>query len=190
MQDFFLWFQTGLEHILDIEGYDHICYVVALAIMYHLQDWKALLIQITAFTVGHSLSLAASVFNVVNIPQHIIEILIPITIIITCVVNILAIAKQQSAQRLNYGLALFFGLIHGLGFSYLLKAMLGKSESVAQPLFAFNLGLEIGQLLIVALALGLTFILQKFKIFPLLRWQQLVSGLVLLIALQLLIGRI
>lgn len=189
MEDFSLWFQTGLDHILDLDGYDHICYVVALAIIYSFNSWKPLLIQITAFTVGHSLSLAASVLDVVKMPQSLIERLIPITIIITCLINIINEGNKKLAQRSNYVMALFFGLIHGLGFSYLLKAMLGRTESVVAPLFAFNVGLEVGQIVIVGLVLLATLVIQKTAIIPLARWVQIVSGIVLFISLQLLFGR-
>lgn len=189
MQDFSLWFQTGLEHILDLDGYDHICYVVALAIIYSFNSWKPLLIQVTAFTLGHSLSLAASVLEIVKMPQNIIEILIPITIIVTCLMNIFNVENNKSSQRLNYGMALFFGLIHGLGFSYLLKAMLGRTESVVAPLFAFNVGLEVGQIIIVTLVLFVTLVIQKTALLSLIRWKQVISSIVLLISLQLLLGR-
>lgn len=191
MQDFLLWFETGLTHILDLAGYDHICYVSALAILYTFHDWKKLLIQITAFTIGHSLSLAASVLEVVKVPQSIVEIIIPITIIITCIVNLINTYRTDiQAAKWNYILALIFGLIHGLGFSYLLKAMLGTSESIIAPLFAFNVGLEIGQIIIVGIVLFLTYSIEKLNLVKPTRWIQGVSITVLLIALNLLIERI
>jgi HupE / UreJ protein len=191
MQDFQLWFQTGIEHILDFAGYDHICYVVALAIIYHFRTWRPLLIQITAFTIGHSLSLAASVLNIVKIPQTIIEIIIPITIIITCVINLIhTIPYGTFARNANFGLALCFGLIHGLGFSYLLKSMLGSAENITAPLLAFNIGLEVGQILIVSVVLCLSFMIEKSKIIKLSLWIQATSCLVLLIALRLLVERL
>jgi hypothetical protein len=190
MQDFQLWFQMGIEHILDFDGYDHICYIAALAILYNFQTWKPLLILITAFTIGHSLSLAASVLNVVKVPQNIIEIIIPLTIITTCLLNLKNIQVQHINQKANYGLALTFGLIHGLGFSYLLKSMLGTSEEILSPLFAFNVGLEVGQIVIVSAVLIITFILEKSNIFNLNYWRKGVSIAVLLIALKLLVERI
>jgi hypothetical protein len=191
MQDFQLWFQTGMEHILDFAGYDHICYVVALAIVYHFRTWRPLLIQVTAFTIGHSLSLAASVFDVVRVPQNVIEIIIPITIMVTCAINMINTVQHQAfAKKANYALALLFGLIHGLGFSYLLKAMLGKEESVVSPLFAFNIGLEAGQIAIVLVVLSLSFLVEKTKIIKSSLWIQSISLSVFAIALQLLVERI
>src|ERR1035437_2592049 len=119
MQNFWLWFSTGLQHILDFNGYDHICYVAALTVLFPLSEWKKLLILITAFTIGHSLTLALSVFNFISPPQKIIECLIPLTILATCVYNITSRNNLQKSVTFNYVLALIFGFIHGMGFSYL-----------------------------------------------------------------------
>lgn len=199
IQDFSIWFGEGLRHILDLEGYDHICYVSALAILYSFWAWKALLIQVTAFTIGHSLSLAASVTELVKIPQSIIEIIIPITIIITCCINLFSTWKKDQtiehqatwafAQKINYVLALVFGLIHGLGFSYLLKSMLGQTQSILGPLFAFNLGLEAGQIIIVSLILLATLAVSFLKI-PSRFWTNTVSVIILGISCLLLFERI
>lgn len=161
MSDFALWFTTGIEHILDLQGYDHICYVAVLCILFPLQEWRKLLVLITAFTIGHSLTLALSTVNIIHPPQKIIEILIPITILSTCVVTIIKRNKPLKNISVNYFLALFFGLIHGMGFSYLLKSMLGREESVVGPLLAFNLGLEAGQLVIVVFVLLISVILER-----------------------------
>lgn len=191
MEDFQLWFQMGMEHILDFASYDHICYVVALAIVYHFRTWKPLLIQVTAFTIGHSLSLAASIFDIVKVPQPLIEIIIPITIMITCGINIFNTFQVQAfAKKANYALALLFGLVHGLGFSYLLKAMLGKEESIVSPLFAFNIGLEAGQIAILLIVLSFTFLTEKIKLIKPNFLIQFVSFVVFAIALHLFLGRI
>ena len=161
MNEFWLWFNTGTEHILDWNGYDHILYVMALCVLFSVKEWKKLLKLVTAFTIGHSLTLAVSALNIFTMKQGIIEVLIPITILFTCIVN-LYYKRLNSVQRdnrnpknytFNYALALLFGFIHGMGFSYLLKSMLGKEESVVFPLLSFNLGLELGQLIIVAVML-------------------------------------
>ena len=190
MKDFQLWFQIGMEHILDFAGYDHICYIAALAIMYHFKTWKPLLIQVTAFTIGHSLCLAASVFDVIKAPQNIIEVIIPITIIITCAINIFNIFQNQAfAKKANYAMALLFGLVHGLGFSYLLKAMLGKEESIVSPLFAFNIGLELGQIAILLIVLSFTFLVEKSKLINPKHWIQVASATIFIVALHLLFER-
>ena len=159
MQDFPLYFELGWQHILDWQGYDHILFVIVLCGTYTVAEWKKVLILVTAFTIGHSLTLALSVFNVVNVRTALIEFLIPITILITSVSNILSKRQKPKGQKFKYTMALFFGLIHGLGFSNYLKSLLGKSSSITAELFAFNIGLEFGQVLIVTAVLILSFFL-------------------------------
>ncbi|MBI3519942.1 MAG: HupE/UreJ family protein [Bacteroidetes bacterium] len=167
MNEFWLWFTTGTEHILNRNGYDHILYVMALCVLFSVSEWKKLLILITAFTIGHSLTLAISAFGIFTAKQGYIEVLIPFTIIVTCLVN-LGYRKQRSSAlaktnyTFNYVLALIFGFIHGMGFSYLLRSMLGKEESVVFPLLSFNLGLEFGQLIIVFAMLLISVFLARF----------------------------
>jgi hypothetical protein len=190
MNDFWLWFTTGFYHILDWNGYDHICYVTCLTVLFPLQQWKRLLVLITAFTIGHSLTLALSTFHIISPPQKIIECLIPITILSTCVYNIYALNKKLKSIRFNYSMALIFGFIHGMGFSYLLKSLLGKEGSVVAPLFSFNIGLEAGQLLIVACVLFISLILESFFRVAKKDYIFFVSSAVFGIALLLLIERI
>ena len=169
MDEFWLWFSAGTEHILDWNGYDHILYVIALCVLFSVNQWKNLLILVTAFTIGHSLTLAISTFNIFTIKQNYIEVLISLTIILTCLINIryryLAASQQYQKNKnywFNYALALVFGLIHGMGFSYLLKSMLGKENSIIIPLFSFNIGLEFGQLIIVFSMLLISVFLVRF----------------------------
>jgi hypothetical protein len=161
MSQFGIYFQLGKEHILDYaNGYDHILFVLALCAIYLMRDWKKIIILVTAFTIGHSITLALSVFDVVKINAELIEFLIPVTIFITAMSNIIKRGPTYSETmvQLNYAYALFFGLIHGLGFSGYLKALLGKEKIVSQ-LFAFNLGLELGQIIVVVLFLVISFIM-------------------------------
>lgn len=167
MDEFWLWSSTGTQHILDWNGYDHILYVMALCVLFSINQWKKLLVLVTAFTVGHSLTLAVSALNILIIKQSYIEVLIPLTIIVTCMVNIINNRKaqhdrKQNNYRINYALALVFGFVHGLGFSYVLKSMLGKETSIVFPLLSFNFGLEFGQLLIVSSMLLLSVFLVRF----------------------------
>ena len=169
MDEFWLWFSTGTEHILDWNGYDHILYVIALCVLFSVNQWKNLLILVTSFTIGHSCTLAISTFNIFTIKQNYIEVLISLTIILTCLVNIryrfLVSSprdKKNNNYWLNYALALSFGLIHGMGFSYLLKSMLGKENNIILPLFSFNIGLEFGQLIIVFSMLLISVFLVRF----------------------------
>ena len=149
-----------MKHILDVHGSDHILFVIALTAIYTVSDWKKVLILITAFTVGHSITLALATYRVINVNSSLIEFLIPVTIFITALANIF---RKQGSMRsmkaqLNYYLALFFGLIHGLGFSNYLRSLLGRDESILTQLFAFNLGLEIGQIVIVGMFMAASFI--------------------------------
>lgn len=161
MSQFELYFQLGKDHILDYKnGYDHILFVVALCAVYLMRDWKKILILVTAFTVGHSITLALSTFEIISINQELIEFLIPVTIFITAVSNIFRSTEPSDRTTyINYGYALFFGMVHGLGFSAYLKTILGKSSGIVKQLFAFNVGLELGQIIIVAIFLILAFIL-------------------------------
>ena len=148
--DFSLWFSTGIEHIADYKAYDHILFLMVLCGIYSFSEIRKVLILITAFTVGHSLTLALSVFNIVTFSPSLIEFLIPITIMLTCIFQfIIREHPDTSATYATYLAALFFGFIHGMGFSGLLRSLLGNSEQITGPLFAFNLGLEVGQILIV-----------------------------------------
>lgn len=152
MSQFEAYFKIGFEHILDLKGFDHILFVIALCALYTFRDWRKIIILVTAFTIGHSITLALATLNILNVDSNLIEFLIPVTIAITALGNIIR-PKPKGARgiQINYLFAIFFGLIHGLGFSNYLKALLGKESSIFQPLLAFNLGLELGQLVIVAL---------------------------------------
>lgn len=157
MNSFQLYFKLGLQHILDIQGFDHILFVLALCAVHVARDWRKILILVTAFTIGHSLTLALATFNIIQIRSDVIEFLIPVTIVFTALATLFK-PKPSTGQgiQLNYLFAVFFGLIHGLGFSNYLKELLGKETSIWQPLLAFNIGLEVGQIVIVASFLLLT----------------------------------
>ncbi len=164
MGQFELYFRLGTSHILDLAGFDHILFVIALCSLYSVADWKRVIILVTAFTIGHSVTLALATFNLLTINSDLVEFLIPVTIAITAAGNILN-PKTGKGVQLNYFFAMFFGLIHGLGFSNYLKSLLGKEVSLLQPLFAFNIGLEAGQLLIVLIFLLASLIpLKIFKV--------------------------
>lgn len=157
MTSFELYFKLGLQHILDLQGFDHILFIISLCAVFVARDWVKILLLVTAFTIGHSLTLALATFEVVQIRSEIIEFLIPVTIAFTALLTLIK-PKPNSGKgiQLNYLLALFFGLIHGLGFSNYLRSLLGKEASIWQPLLAFNVGLEVGQIVIVAAFLLIT----------------------------------
>ncbi|WP_143307891.1 HupE/UreJ family protein [Chitinophaga vietnamensis] len=148
-----LYFQLGWQHIVNWDAYDHILFIIALCAIYVLRDWRKVLVLVTAFTIGHSITLALSVLNVIHIPGELVEFLIPVTICVTAMSNILRKDDEPQHLQLNYFYALFFGLIHGLGFSNYLKSMLGSQTNIIKPLLGFNIGLEAGQILIVTIVL-------------------------------------
>jgi hypothetical protein len=181
----------GLEHISEYKGSDHVLFVFALTLRYYWTDWKKLLVLITAFTIGHSITLALSTLNWVEFPIDIIELLIPTTIVFTALTNFWVKDFEFKAKYpLIYFLALFFGLIHGLGFSNYLKSLLGKEDSIFGPLLFFNVGLEIGQLLIVGIILIISFIFVYVFKANRLRYLQIGSGLVLALAMNMVLDRL
>lgn len=149
MNEFVMYFQMGWQHIVDWKGIDHILFIAALCAVYLLEDWRKVLVLVTAFTIGHSITLALSVTNVIYIKSSLIEFLIPVTIAITAFSNIIRKQTVPGKLQINYFFAGFFGLIHGMGFSGYLKSLLGAQTNIVRPLLAFNLGLEFGQILIV-----------------------------------------
>lgn len=188
MQDFYLYFTLGREHILDWQGYDHILFVAALCGVYLWADWRRVLLLVTAFTVGHSITLALSVVNQSPIPSAWIEFFIPLTILATAIANL--IQKQKQTVLGAYPIALFFGLIHGMGFSNYLKSLLGTDTSIVPQLLAFNLGLEFGQLIIVITILALAQLMVKqFKVIQR-EWIIFLSAATFGLALQLCIERL
>lgn len=185
MNDFWLWFSTGLEHILDINGYDHILFVSLLVLSCTLAEWKKLLVLVTAFTVGHSVSLALSVSGALRIHQPLVEFLIAFSILASAAYNLVYYKKNSSRENtFMYVLVCFFGLIHGLGFSYLLKSMLATGQNILLPLLYFNLGLELGQLIIVLIVILFSLLLTlSFKL-PFHTFKLITVCFILLIALK------
>lgn len=204
MNDFKLYLETGFQHIANWNGQlsfwsqlagltnsDHILFIIALTIRYQFADWKKVLVLVTAFTIGHSITLALSVLNLVNYSVNWIEFLIPITILITAISNLFVkkfVFKTQFPAI--YFMALFFGLIHGLGFSSYLKSLLGKDQSVFTQLLAFNLGLELGQILIVLIILIISFLFVGLIKVNRREWLLFVSAAVFALALNMALDRL
>ncbi len=191
MNDFNLYFEIGFRHIADLKGYDHILFVMALCLRYEFTDWRKLLILVTAFTIGHSITLALSVFNLVSYSVKWIEFLIPVTIVLTTISNVFV--KKfvfKSKFPLIYFLALFFGLVHGLGFSNYLKSLLGNDHSVVWQLLAFNIGLEAGQLIIVLCVLLISLVFTRILRCSRREYILYFSGGIFAVALQMAIERI
>src|SRR4030095_13917033 len=156
MSDFGFYFSLGWEHIVSWGALDHQLFILALAAIYLLKDWRQVLVLVTAFTIGHSLTLALTVLNVIHFRSVWIEFLIPCTIIATAITNLFQKNFTPKSIRINYFLALFFGLIHGMGFANNLRLALASDQSLGWGLFGFNLGLEAGQIIVVVVILLLS----------------------------------
>ncbi len=191
MSLFELYFTLGLHHIADLKGYDHILFILTLCVVYSLSEWKKVLILITAFTIGHSLTLALATLDLVRVNKDLIEFLIPLTIFLTALANVISRKKQVSPllHYLKYGAALFFGLIHGLGFSSYLRSLLGSESGLLLPLFSFNVGIEAGQAIIVVIIMLLSKLVVDLLKFPRREWNVLLSGAGLGVSLVLMIER-
>ncbi len=178
---FFVFLKLGVEHISDIKGYDHMLFIIALCAVYQLSQWKNILWLVTAFTLGHSVTLALSTLNILTLSPGLVEFLIPVTILLSSLVNIYFEVRQSKRKKkkgwlTKYLLALGFGLIHGLGFSNFLRAMLGGEESIVVPLLAFNIGLEIGQLIILGGLLLVSWFMVKIARLQQRDWILILSG--------------
>lgn len=151
MSDFLTFMQLGIRHIVDIGAMDHILFLLALAAIYRISDWREIIRVVTAFTVGHSITLAAAVFGFLPLSARVVEFLIPLTIVATCVENIVVKDRSRAPFRGHYRpvFATVFGLVHGAGFGGYLKSLF--LDQIAVPLFGFNVGIEIGQLAVLAL---------------------------------------
>jgi hypothetical protein len=183
MQDFTFYFQLGTEHILTLDALDHILFVTALCLRYLWRDWKKVVILVTAFTIGHSLTLALSALGYIQVNSGIIEFLIPLTIAATCINNLYQKnTEQKKPVSLIYIFALFFGLIHGLAFAGQFLSLEGKEGLVAH-LLAFNLGIEAAQLLIVLVILLISYLaVQQLKLSRTV-WLRGASALILIVSL-------
>lgn len=191
MNEFIFYFKMGLFHVLDIRAYDHILFLIVLAVVYLFKQWTKVLWLITLFTIGHSITLALSAYGILNINSKLIEFLIPATIFITGLMNVLT-AKKASVGKENQNLffALFFGLIHGLGFSNYFKIMIGKTSDKLIPLIEFAVGVEAAQIIIVLIILLIGTLVQS--IFGVNRrdWILIVSSIVIGFAFQMMINRV
>lgn len=152
------YFEMGWEHIMSWGALDHLLFITALAIIYTLRDWKQVLILVTAFTIGHSVTLYLSAREIIKFEDKWVEFLIPVTIVITSVSNLFQKQFTKRSVRINYILALLFGLIHGMGFANTIRMMLPRNDKdVVWPLLQFNLGLEVGQIVVVLIILLVTY---------------------------------
>lgn len=185
-----MYFGLGWHHIISPDALDHILFIVALAVIYRLEDWRKVVILVTAFTIGHFLTLILSVTDVIRANAEWVEFLIPLTIVITAVYNLINANRQTPSTTSPYILALSFGLVHGLGYANAIRFLLVGEQSLGGSLFAFNLGLEIGQIVVVLAALILGELVLRFTPLQKRYWVIIVSSIVILIAMNMVIDRI
>lgn len=185
-----LWLELGFQHILDLDGYDHILYLITLCAIYSLKDWKKVLYLATAFTIGHSITLALNALDIISFPSKLIEALIPITIICTAIYNLIVDAQPNTKASFGYLLAIGFGLIHGMGISNFLKALMSPSDSLTLSLLGFNLGVELAQIVIVIFSLLVSYIALDIIRIKRSNWIKAISLLSIIISLNILYQQI
>ena len=190
MQDFLFYLKLGWFHIIAWDALDHQLFILALVAVYAIKDLKKILVLVTAFTIGHSLTLALSVLDIVRFPSNWVEFLIPITISLTSIGNILMYKNTQKLMKLNYFLALIFGLIHGMGFANSARMMIASEQNIFAPLFGFNIGLELGQIAVVILILTLEFLLINYLKLNKKYWLITASSIALIVSLSMAFNRI
>ncbi|WP_026711105.1 HupE/UreJ family protein [Flavobacterium filum] len=190
MSEFWLYFNIGLKHVLDINGYDHVLFLIALSVPYAFKDWKKVLILVSLFTLGHTLALILSVYEIVIIKASLVEFLIPVTILITALFHLFTAGKSGKKESITFVafVTLFFGIIHGLGFSNYFKAILpGEKVDKLVPLLEFALGIEAAQIIVVLIVLLLSYIVQTFFRFSKRDWTLVMSAFVIGVVLPMII---
>lgn len=190
MEDFWFYFGLGWEHIISPDALDHQLFIAALAAIYLLKDWKQVLILVTAFTIGHSLTLALSVLDIVRFSAKWVEFLIPVTIVITAFSNLFQKKFTARSVSINYILALLFGLIHGMGFANSIRFMMARDQSLGWSLFGFNLGLEAGQIVVVIVLLAIAYLVVNVIKVSRRDWVFFLSSAVFGVSLKLALERI
>ena len=190
MSDFAFYFTLGWEHIISWDALDHQLFILALSAIYLLKDWRQVLVLVTAFTIGHSLTLALTVYNVLHFPSNWTEFLIPCTIVATAVTNLFQRDFTPRSIRINYFLALFFGLIHGMGFATKLRYILASDQSIGWSLFGFNIGLEVGQITVVIIILLISFLVVQLLKVKRVQWVIFASATAFVVAMQMAIARV
>jgi hypothetical protein len=190
MSEFWIYFQIGLKHVLDINAYDHVLFLIALTIPYLFKDWKRILLLVSVFTIGHTLALVLSVFGIITVKVNLVEFLIPITILTTALFHLFTAGKTTKNEGVNliFLVTLFFGIIHGLGFSNYFKTILGgTATSKLLPLGEFALGIEAAQLVVVFVVLVLSYIVQTVFRFSKRDWALVMSAFVIGVVLPMII---
>lgn len=181
MSDFWIYFIIGLKHVLNIFAYDHVLFLLALTVPYDFKSWKRILILVSLFTLGHSLALFLSVFNVISCKVTIVEFLIPITILMAALYNIFLAGKSSKKDGITFAgiVTVFFGVIHGLGFSNYFNSILsGKPSDKIVPLTEFAVGIETAQIIVVMAALLLAYMILNLTKFSKRDWILTISAFI------------
>jgi hypothetical protein len=188
MADFWLYFKMGLTHVLDWNAYDHVLYLTALVAAYTFTSWKRVFWLVSIFTLGHMLSLGLAAYKIVQVDIAVIEFLIPVSIIVAAAYNVLTANKNTSNQKVNflYFVTLFFGLIHGFGFSTYFSMISESADSITLMFIEFALGIETAQLIVVSVVLILAFIFQNIFSFAQRDWVLFISALIIGLSIPLL----
>ncbi|NAS13026.1 HupE/UreJ family protein [Poritiphilus flavus] len=178
MHPFEFYLKLGFEHIANVAGYDHILFLVVLCAVYRIENWRKILILVTAFTIGHSVTLILVSLDIFSIPSNIIKFLIPLTIFLTALHNVIGKLETGNSIKMkrNYAMALFFGMIHGMDFSNYFKALIMDPSDIVIPLLGFNIGIELGQLLIVFFVVGIAFLFLHVLKVKHREWNLFISG--------------
>lgn len=190
MSEFWMYFTIGLKHVLDINAYDHVLFLIALMVPYAFKDWKNVFVLVSLFTLGHTLALLLSVYGIVQIKASLVEFLIPITILITAVFHLFTAGKSSKNESITFVaiVTLFFGIIHGLGFSNYFKTILpGKTSDKLLPLLEFALGIEAAQIIVVLVVLIISYIVQTFFRFSKRDWALVMSAFIIGVVLPMII---
>ena len=190
MSQFWIYFQIGLKHVLDINAYDHVLFLIALTVPYLFKDWKRIFLLVSLFTIGHTLALVLSVYGIIAIKVDVVEFLIPITILVTALYHLFTAGKTSKNDGVNlvFFITLFFGIIHGLGFSNYFKTILGGSAtSKLLPLGEFALGIEAGQLVVVFVVLVISYIVQTVFRFSKRDWALVMSAFIIGVVIPMII---
>ncbi|MBS7256425.1 HupE/UreJ family protein [Flavobacterium branchiicola] len=190
MSEFWIYFQIGLKHVLDINAYDHVLFLIALTVPYTFKDWKRILLLVSVFTIGHTVALILSVFGIIAVKVNLVEFLIPITILITALYHLFTAGKATKNDGVNliFFVTLFFGIIHGLGFSNYFKTILGGSASSKLiPLGEFALGIETAQLVVVFVVLVISYIVQTVFRFSKRDWALVMSAFIVGVVIPMII---
>lgn len=190
LQDFIFYFKLGWAHIISLDALDHQLFILALVAIYSYTNIKQVLILVTAFTIGHSATLLLSVLDMIRFESKWVEFLIPCTIVITALSNLFRRNFKMEAVRINYFLALGFGLVHGMGFANSIRMMLAKDQQIGWGLSGFNVGLEAGQVFMVLIILAATFIVFNYTKIKRISWVLFISAAVFSLALKMALERI